>query len=305
MKKLGFYKQVYGFDEPDQVFRKLLSTLQPTNITWEYFVNWVKVFDKVYEIEYQLNLLNALIGKEDFEGEFKRLCSGYPDVVGVLPFLAVRLSKNLRSFKVLVNYKDGHLKFVDYDFTEYSPERVPDYLDFINKTGVKKLFQDGCIKNLVDYMTGLEAGLDSNARKNRSGGVMEEICRVFVEDLSQKKNYKYCEQLKDPEIKQRLKSTLTNVRLQDLRPDFVVETPDRLLIFEVNFYNTTGSKLKATAGEYQKLTDDLADKNVTLVWVTDGYGWHKSEEPLRQAFNYMDYIFNLDMLEKGILLREF
>ena len=38
------------------------------------------------------------------------------------------------------------------------------------------------IKNLVDYVFGVEAGLDTHARKNRSGDVMEDIVESIFKD---------------------------------------------------------------------------------------------------------------------------
>ncbi len=37
---------------------------------------------------------------------------------------------------------------------------------FFNESGLKGIFQDKSIKNLVDYVFGVEVGMDTNARKN-------------------------------------------------------------------------------------------------------------------------------------------
>ncbi len=37
----------------------------------------------------------------------------------------------------------------------------------------------------------------------------------------------------------------------------------------------------------------------TFIWITDGLGWKKTQKPLREAFDTIDYILNLAMLEKG------
>lgn len=51
---------------------------------------------------------------------------------------------------------------------------------FIKETGLQKVFQDKNIKNLVDYVFGVETGLDTNARKNRSGDLMaNRVASVF------------------------------------------------------------------------------------------------------------------------------
>jgi len=38
-----------------------------------------------------------------------------------------------------------------------------------------------------------------------------------------------------------------------------------------------------------------------FIWITDGFGWKSAIRPLRETFDHNDYIFTLDMLEKGIL----
>ena len=72
------------------------------------------------------------------------------------------------------------------DITEKDIEKT---LMFIKETGIKSLFIDKKIKNLVDYIIGVEAGLDSNARKNRSGHVMEDIVEAFIKDICEKNSF--------------------------------------------------------------------------------------------------------------------
>ncbi|WP_051267857.1 DpnII family type II restriction endonuclease [Campylobacter concisus] len=46
------------------------------------------------------------------------------------------------------------------------PEKI---YSFLLETGLDEIFKDRKIKNLCDYVFGVEVGLDTNARKNRSG----------------------------------------------------------------------------------------------------------------------------------------
>ena len=39
------------------------------------------------------------------------------------------------------------------------------------------------VKNLVDYVTGVEVGLGSNARKNRGGKTMEELIKMNLIEI--------------------------------------------------------------------------------------------------------------------------
>ena len=302
MKALDCYQRLYGRDDINSVFNQFMANLKSQLIDWQYFVDWNRVFDQVQQIEVDLNCLNYLIGKADFAGELKKLLIRQPQLVRCLPLLAVRSSLD-RQFRILANYQTGRLEFVDYDFTSYNPDHFADYLKFMESTGLQALIQDRRIKNLVDYMIGVEAGLNSNARKNRTGHTMEKISQFFLEDLCHRKGYHLNKEVKDLDLRQRLGARQQS-KDRRKRYDFLVETPEDLIVFEVNFYNSSGSKLKSTAGEYRGLPASLGP-GVKFVWLTDGEGWLKSAAPLREAFEDLDYIFNLDLLERGVLLDAF
>ena len=44
-----------------------MESLTPSIKTWEYFVNWQKVFDSKADFEIALNKLNYLLGKADLK----------------------------------------------------------------------------------------------------------------------------------------------------------------------------------------------------------------------------------------------
>jgi len=193
------------------------------------------------------------------------------------------------------------LVYKDYDFTKekLSDEDIAKYLIFVKETGLKDLIINKKIKNLVDYMIGVEAGLDSNGRKNRGGHAMEDIVEAFIVDLCNKKKFRYLKEANSEKIKQEFGYDVP-VDKSSRRYDFVIDNGKELFIFETNFYGGGGSKLKSTAGEYRNLFDVL-DGKYKFIWITDGLGWKKTTKPLRETFNHNDYLFSLTMLEKGIL----
>ncbi len=164
---------------------------------------------------------------------------------------------------------------------------------------MKELIVSNKIKSLVDYMIGVEAGLDSNARKNRGGHSMENIVEVFIKDVCDKKSCRYLKEADAGKIKKEFNIDVP-VDKSSRRYDYVVKNGEELVIFEVNFYGDGGSKLKSTAGEYRDLYNVL-DNNYKFIWITDGFGWKKTQRPLRETFNHNDYLISLAMLEKGIL----
>jgi type II restriction enzyme len=298
---LPFYREKLGCKNEDEVFDYLIKNLKPSILLWSYFVNWEKVFENTKRIEIALNNLNYLIGKADFDKEFKFLIKQYPEVVKAIPALVVRDGSNTSNFSILVDYQNKKLVYEDYDFTkkDFTEEDVEKYLIFAKETGLKDLITSQKIKNLVDYMVGVEAGLDSNGRKNRGGHSMEDIVEFFIADLCKQKGFKYLKEATAEKIKQKWGFDVP-VDKSSRRYDFVINNGEDLFIFETNFYGGGGSKLKSTAGEYRNLYDVLSGK-YKFIWITDGAGWRNTARPLREAFNYNDYIISLNMLEEGIL----
>lgn len=301
MKFIKFYQEVLNCKNEDEVFTYLMDNLKPSNRLWSYFVNWEKVFENTSKIELALNSLNYLIGKDDFDKAFKFLVKENPEIIKVIPSLVVRDGGNSTKFKILVDYTNKKLVYEDYDFSkkEVTNEDIEKYLLFVKETGLKDLIVSQKIKNLVDYMIGVEAGLDSNGRKNRGGHSMEDIVEFFIADICKTKGYKYLKESTSEKIKIEWGFDVP-VDKSSRRYDFVINTGEELVIFETNFYGGGGSKLKSTAGEYRDLFNVLHGQ-YKFIWVTDGKGWTGTSRPLRETFNYNDYIINLDMIEKGIL----
>lgn len=301
MKPSAVYEKTLSYSSPDDVFNHFMTTLKPSTIAWTYFVNWEKVFESVKEIEVGLNVLNYLIGKADFDKEFRFLLKKHPEVAKVLPALVVRDGEDTKRFKILVDYSHKKLVYEDYDFSkaDIAEGDIEKYLKFVTETGFKRLVVSQKIKNLVDYMIGVEAGLDSNGRKNRGGKIMESIVELFVRDVCNRNNLRYISQANAKKIKKEFGIDVP-VTKSVRRFDFAILSGAKLFLLEVNFYSGGGSKLKSTAGEYRNLYDVLGGRH-KFIWITDGFGWKTTDHPLRETFDHIEYLLNLDMLEKGIL----
>jgi len=301
MKNLDFYQANLKCNSVDDVFDYLLKTLKPRLLRFDYFVNWEKVLKNTKKLEIGLNNLNYLIGKKNFDAEFKFLIKENPSLIEILPSLLVRDGGATKSFEVLVDYSNKKLIYENYDFTITNPteDDLKKYLHFVRASGFKDLFTSQKIKNLVDYMIGVEAGLDSNGRKNRAGFIMEEITEFFIADYCKYNNFEYLTRVNASKIYNDWNIDIPVDKSSRLY-DFAVKTNNEILLFETNFYATAGSKLKSTAGEYRNLYDTL-NNQFKFIWITDGYGWRSSSRPLRETFDHNEYIFNLNMLENGIL----
>ena len=304
MKYLEIYNELLKCSDANSVFRYIIDNLKPSLLVWSYFVNWDKVFGNVKDVEVNLNILNYLIGKNDFEKELEYLLKNHPTVASTIPLLVVRDGSNTKNFSILVDYSKKKFVYEEYNFgiSSATESDIKKIITFVDKSGLKRLFTEKKIKNVVDYVIGVEAGLDSNGRKNRSGHAMEDVAEFFIADVCKKHDFKYLKEANAAEI---MSSFGINVPVDksSRRYDFVIKTPRDLYLIETNYYGGGGSKLKATAGEYKHLNNTIKNTPYKFVWITDGLGWRTTHLPLLETFNNNDYLLSLAMLENGVLER--
>lgn len=302
MKFLKTYSDLGLLDEND-VFNYFIETLRGTNRTFDYFVDWGKIFHNIENIEVELNILNYLIGKNDIRNEFKKLISKYPEVVNIIPILIAVREKTL---EVLVNFKSPEWEYKTFSFrkrSQYSPQEAADIVEFCDSLGLLDLFKSKKIKNLVDYCIGLEVGIGTNARKNRSGHIMEDIIEWHINQLCTRLQLEYICQATTKKILSQWNIDLPRDK-SSRQYDFAILTNKRqLVLIETNFYSGGGSKLKSVAGEFQSLDVFLKDYEQIkgFVWITDGAGWHTAKLPLKEAHVNNDYIINTRMIFDGVL----
>jgi len=279
-------------------FQNLTSTFKSSIKTWDYLVNWDKVFNSSSELEIILNKLNYLLGKSDMENEFYKLYESNPDIVKAFPaLLAVR-------GRVIEIYEPIEKSVEFFDFSATSAQTPKKYFEFLKESGLIRLFKEDGVKNLVDYVLGVEVGLDSNGRKNRGGTLMESIVEIYIKNFCETKGFEYLAQANANKIFTHWKYKV-DVDKSSRSFDFAIFNPTtkNLKLVETNFYNGGGSKLKAVCGEFKGLNDELAKQNIDFIWITDGLGWQTTKRPLEETYNHNKYTFNLNMLEEGILER--
>jgi len=295
MITLDFYKN-NNLSNDDVIFDYLLSTMRPGVADWEYFVNWEKVFNNTREIETTLNIMNYLLGKEDFGTEFRYLANKYPEILKMIPVLIVRNGAKSSVYHV-VTVNGATLTEEAYNFASSntpSEEDISNAIKFIERSGLIRVFNQDGVHNLVDYVLGVEAGLSSNGRKNRGGDAMENVCEALLVGM----DLDYIRQASATDIFYKFGVKL--VGMEGRRFDFATKINDTLFIIEVNCYSSGGSKLDKTASDFRGLQDDLRGQ-ATFIWLTDGHGWLKTKNPLRKAFEHNDYILNIEMINEGAL----
>ena len=284
-----------GFVNFGSYVNHFFETLLPSNKTYEYFVDWGKVKSAVNKYLDELSLLNSLT-KMDSTKRVERMYSlllRYPQIVEVIPLLIAERVKNGK-----IDIFDPEIeKFLIFEFkqSKVNESTVQQIIDFCIKTGIMDLFQE--VKDIHDYLLGVEVGIDTNARKNRSGDIFERMCQQKIRKLI---GSKYSPLNNDPQFS--LYPIVTKGKSKGKTHDVVIYKNGRpVLIVECNFYNVTGSKPISIAESYIEMHRIAKEHNVEFLWVTDGPAWHKMKEPLLRSMKEIDWILSYRMLE---LLRE-
>jgi len=279
-------------------FKNWLSTFRKTIAPWDYYTDFKKIYSNIDEIKVELNILNSLIGSKTIEEDFISLINKYPEVLKVIPILLA-----VRNNEILIYDSDKDFLY-EYSFINLN-YTISEYITFMKKTGLFGLLQNHIIKDLSDYVKGIEVGMDTNARKNRTGHLMEDLVESFIVKEGFIKNKSYFKELKKSEIERLYQINLdiiSNNGKTEKRFDFVVKTENCIYAIETNFYSSGGSKLNETARSYELISREAINiPNFKFIWITDGIGWNSARKNLEQTFDFLEDIYNIKDLQDGKL----
>lgn len=264
-------------------FDLFISQLSETNATLDYFTDFEKVIKNTNKIAIKLNQLNYLIGKTDLTKAVKELYEENPKVFEVLDILiAVRTKDKKKTLNT-----NGEFVLLESYFTS-----LQGVINYIEQTGLAEVFKNKNITNLVDYVFGVEVGLDTNARKNRGGENMAKAVALKFK----RANIPYRAEVNSTEFEE-IKSLGQDLK----RFDFVIQTSKKIYLIEANFYNSGGSKLNEVARAYTDIAPKINQYvKFEFVWITDGQGWLSAKNKLGEAYSLIPSVYNLATLEDFI-----
>jgi len=297
MADIDFYKKHLNISSIDEICKVLSDTLIETNFTYDFFVNWTKVIKNRDTFKYELALLKSLKNSSNPVSDFRDLLRKYTEVIKVIPIL---LACRDGLLKVLNSLETG-LQYKTFDFSKnnYDTKEIDDIVNFTKNTGLLDMLCQ--MDSAIDYLLGVEVGLDTNARKNRSGLFLEKMVTETLKELSarssdlifvEQKSFGYVED------KYHVKIPST---LRDRKFDYAVIKKGKATNIEVNFYGGTGSKPSEIVSSYINRGEVLSSAAWKFVWLTDGQGWKKMQRPFHIGVENMDYVINTNFLRKGLL----
>lgn len=263
-------------------FDTFISQLKETNQTLDFFCDFDKISQNVDDIKLSLCMLNSLIGSTDLRKSVETIWNRDKNAFSVMDILIAVRTRDKK--KILDSV--GNCVPLESMFNS-----VDSIMTFLTETGLGAVLQNQQVKNLVDYVFGIETGLDTNARKNRSGHVMENA----VANIFNKASVSFRQ-----EVYSREWPAITEVLGDDeKRFDFVVEASSKVYLIEVNFYSGGGSKLNEVARSYSDIAPKINSvEGFEFVWITDGIGWKSAKNKLQEAFGIIPSIYNLTSIDE-------
>ena len=298
MADLEFYRSQYGIITPIAAFEHFAGTLQ-NYYDANFYVDWPKVYANVKRFKPELLLLSSLCGEKDKVTAAKELLCRFPQIISALPILigyrgSVQLVENAEEARVIT-----------YDFTSgglnYTDAEIDYYVEFMLSSNLLNLLDH--IQSVPDYVTGVEVGMDTNGRKNRGGDCGERAIFPFVEHV----RHTIPGVSAFPQVTyDRLASEgcILPRQFEGVRWDWAFWTekrPRRFTVMEVNHYGSSGSKPAEVARDYISRQPVLDASGVGFIWVTDGLGWTKMRNPLREAFTGIHHLVNIKLASEGLL----
>lgn len=281
-------------------FNAWFGTLRTTITQYEDITDLDKVVNKVQACEDKVMALKSCTDDVDYEAILSKLtclAQNSPEVFECIPYLLAVTDSKVTVYDARISGER------EYNFSKIAIRLNPtkaaaDALDFMCETNLIGVLRQ--ISNVHDFILGLEIGLDSNARKNRGGKLMESLVEDYLKEIPHLTQAKYDDIMAQFNIDLTALSHGSNtVKCFD----FVFAGERTLYVVETNFYNSPGSKLNECARSYIELQECCQNiQNLEFVWITDGLrGWIRSKNNLQEAFGIIPHLYNINDLECGIL----
>jgi type II restriction enzyme len=269
---------IMGFSNEHDYLDYFFSTLLKTNWTYDYFVAWKKVKENVFTFVKEISILNSLskIPIDNRRQELKIIFRKYPETIPVIPLVIALREKNIEVFE----FAEKTFKSFNFKQRTIDEKEAARLVEFCSNVGIISLFSE--INDLYAYLLGVEVGLDSNARKNRSGEIFQQLLKLLLKEKMAKMGLEFREE----------DSTIELARSK--REDFVIYKSGKpRILIECNFYGGTGSKPIETANAYIDLQRKIRENGIcSFIWITDGLGWKKMQKTVNQSFKEIDFPIN-------------
>lgn len=253
----------------DKNMNQYYENLEETNIEINDLIDHKKVIKYVAQEEIKLNTLNYIIDNDSEQviKKIKILFQTHPDAFQAIPFLLAIKHEDIKKNKPIRLRKDQ--EFVDL---KELLKNEDDLVYLFKESGLLEFIIEGKIKNFVDYLTGVEVGKDTNARKNRFGKKFENEIETLLKDgFKNYPNIKIEKQIKTKNMSEinSANSDLKNSLAEIKKLDFLVidSSNQKYVLIEISYYNTGGSKINETGKSYLNIIKEIENYQDTYQFI--------------------------------------
>ena len=282
---------------------EFLSNLVSGGKTASYYFD-SKDISKLKQYKSQIKEFNKLLGinKEEFDVILRDILRKNFNIVHFIPLLVSCRETELDLLLECSYDEEWNIKTYSFDSKIICGKKITGIIEFFERIGLKDFFINSEIDDVYSYILGSHLGVRTGARKNKSGSFMESYVEGYLKEMCERHNLEYISQADAEKIFEHFNIDIKNIS-KTRRFDFVIINIGKLILIEVNFYNTPGSKMKSTANEYIKLYGELEECEYIqdFVWITDGPAWIKEKRPLKNALDNIDNMINLHQMHSKYL----
>ena len=275
-------------------FDHIINNLEESIMNVDWFVDFNKVIKQVDKFTNELSLLEPLLDSNDIINDLKKIILKNKEVVKIIP--------------ALIGYRENKVKLIDrknINFNKYdvAEKDVKKFVKFLNDTGFFEIIKNKKIFSLQSYMVGVEVGLNTHARKNRTGDLMENLIESYLKNF----NILYYKKMTYSKIAKTYNLKINKVNEKEKNFDFVFEKRNKIYLVETNFYasKSGGSKINAEVTRFifeeKEIKKVFANyKNIEFMWITDGKGLLRAKNDFKRAYKNIKNIFTIYDLKNNL-----
>ena len=161
---------------------------------------------------------------------------------------------------------------------------------FLSETGLIDLLLKSKIQYPGDYLFGVEVGLNSNACKNPTGKIMEEMVEdVLLKKKQNKEILWYEKEKKVTDLAVRVGFSSKKISFDQVSDrvrrkvfDFIFCKNSKIYLLECNYYNAGGSKIDTIINDYQSLAKQTPSF-FQFIWISGGPFWEEHPQYYQKA----------------------
>ena len=275
------------YKSPDEFALDFLKTITPGVIPRSEFFAWdaieLKMRGLLPQLEFYTDLAARVREGADFVREFTDSLLASDDAAPLVCCAFELLGHTAPAF--VTTQDDLEIEGLCRAVAEGDAACTRHFAEMLRDLGFLRILSS---EDLEDLLLGVQIGLETHRRKNVGGRVFAERVASLLDSAISRLAASGCPVTVTPETKIQCGGDLSK------KVDFALSHHGSVRFgVEVNFYTVEGSKLTEIKRSYGDVLRRIKSEAVDLIWITDGKGYRRMRQSLRDAFTILPNIYNL------------